>query len=81
MVRQAPTASELWAIVAAILPSVLMVTIPMGVLVGILTGFSRMSSDKGHRFRASGVPMTQYPPVLVFAVLAAAATSLTVWVP
>lgn len=83
MVRQAPTGSELWAIVAAILPSVLMVTIPMGVLVGILTGFSRMSSDnEAIALRASGVPMHRIlRPVLVFAVLAAAVTfTLTVWV-
>jgi LPS export ABC transporter permease LptG/LPS export ABC transporter permease LptF len=83
VVRQSPTGSELWAVVTALLPAVLTVSIPMGVLVGILTGFSRMSSDnEAIALRASGVPIWRIlRPVLVFAVLATAATfALTVWI-
>jgi LPS export ABC transporter permease LptG/LPS export ABC transporter permease LptF len=83
IVRQSPSASEIWAIVGAILPTVLTVTIPMGVLVGILTGFSRMSSDSETiALRASGVSMWRLlRPVMLFAMLAWAATfALSVWV-
>ena len=83
IVRQSPTASEIWAVVVASLPAVLSVTLPMGVLVGILTGFSRMSSDsEAIALRASGISMWRIlRPVFVFASLACAATLvLTVWV-
>ena len=83
VVRQSPTGSEIWAVVAALLPTVLTVTLPMAVLVGILTAFSRMSSDReAIALRASGISMWRIlRPVLVFAILASAATlALTVWV-
>jgi LPS export ABC transporter permease LptG/LPS export ABC transporter permease LptF len=83
MVRQSPTASEIWAVAAALLPAVLAVTMPMSVLVGILTGFSRMSSDsEAIALRASGISMWRiFRPVFVFAILAFAVTmTLTVWV-
>jgi LPS export ABC transporter permease LptG/LPS export ABC transporter permease LptF len=83
IIRQAPTASEIWTVVAAILPVVLTVTIPMAVLMGILTGFSRMSSDSETiALRASGISMHRIlRPVLVFATLAWAVTlTLTFWV-
>src|SRR5213078_1867780 len=58
IVRQSATMSEIWAISIAILPNVLTFTIPMAVLVGILTGFGRMSSDSETiAFRANGVSM------------------------
>src|SRR5688572_4456094 len=58
IVRQSATASELWQITVAALPNVLTFTIPMAVLVGILTGFGRMSSDsEAIAFRAAGVSM------------------------
>jgi len=81
IVRQSPTASELWAVAAALLPSVLAVTLPMSVLVGILTGFSRMSSDsEAIALRASGISMWRIlRPVLVFAILSVGVTmALTV---
>jgi lipopolysaccharide export system permease protein len=54
IVRQSATTSEIWALTVAILPNVLTFTIPMAVLVGILTGFGRMSSDsEAIAFRAS----------------------------
>jgi LPS export ABC transporter permease LptG/LPS export ABC transporter permease LptF len=83
IVRQSPSASEIAAVVSALLPTVLSVTIPMAVLVGILTGFSRMSSDsEAIALRASGVSMWRIlRPVFAFGILATAATlSLTVWV-
>src|SRR6478735_4873455 len=58
IVRQSPTAVEIWTLVAALLPAVLTVTLPMGVLMGILTGFSRLSSDSEIiALRASGISM------------------------
>lgn len=83
IVRQSPTAGEIWAVVAALLPTVLTVTLPMSLLMGILTGFGRMSSDSEViALRASGVPMRRVlRPVLVAAILAwAATTGLTVWI-
>jgi LPS export ABC transporter permease LptF/LPS export ABC transporter permease LptG len=83
IVRQSPTASEVWAVIAALLPTVLSVTLPMGLLVGILTGFGRLSSDAEIvALRASGISMRRIlRPVLACAFLAWAVTSaLTIWV-
>ena len=83
IVRQSPTAAEIWAIIAAFLPVVLTITLPMAVLMGILTGFSRMSSDsEAIAMRAAGISMKRIlRPVLIFATLAWAATlALTFWV-
>ena len=76
IVRQSPTAAEVWEIVAALVPAVLIVTIPMGVLVGILTGFGRLSSDsEAIAMRAAGISMRRIlRPVLLFATLAWIAT-------
>src|SRR6185295_13102326 len=58
IVRQSATARDVWAISAAYIPNVLTFTIPMAVLVGILTGFGRMSSDsEAVAFRATGISM------------------------
>jgi len=83
IVRQSPTAAEIWDAIAFSLPAVLVVTMPMAVLMGILTGFSRMSSDsEAIAMRAAGISMTRIVrPVLLFAGLAWIATqALTVWV-
>ena len=83
IIRQLATASELWAVVSAYLPSVLAVTLPMGLLVGVLTGFGRMSSDSETiALRASGVSMMRLlrPVLLVAFVFAATTMALTVWV-
>jgi LPS export ABC transporter permease LptF/LPS export ABC transporter permease LptG len=71
MVRQSATLAEFWAISAAIIPAVLTFTIPMAVLVGILTGFGRMSSDsEAIAFRASGISMLRLLlPVMALAVI------------
>src|ERR1700740_2077840 len=70
--RQAATASEIATISVAILPNVLTFTIPMAVLVGILTGFGRMSSDsEAIAFRAAGVSMSRLlRPVMILAGIA-----------
>src|SRR5437660_2328548 len=75
IVRQSATISEIWAISLAILPNVLTFTIPMAVLVGILTGFGRMSSDSETiAFRAAGVSMNRLLlPVMLIGGLAWAA--------
>jgi lipopolysaccharide export LptBFGC system permease protein LptF len=83
IVRQSATMSEIWAISIAILPNVLTFTIPMAVLVGILTGFGRMSSDnEAIAFRASGVSMVRLlAPVLLLGTLAWAANlGITLWI-
>src|SRR6516165_4190757 len=75
IVRQSATTSEIWALSVAILPNVLTFTIPMAVLVGILTGFGRMSSDsEAIAFRASGLSMIRLlGPVLLLGLLTFAA--------
>ena len=83
VVRQSPTMAEVWDVVSALLPTVLIVTIPMAVLMGILTGFSRLSSDsEAIAMRAAGISMHRILlPVLLFATLAWIVTqSLTLWV-
>src|SRR5712671_1708454 len=75
IVRQSASRREIWAITVAILPNVLTFTIPMAVLVGILTGFGRISSDtEAIALRASGISMIRLlAPVLVLGTLAFAA--------
>ncbi len=83
IVRQSATLSEITAISAAILPNVLTFTIPMAVLVGILTGFGRMSSDsEAIAFRAGGISMVRLLiPVMLLGALAWAANfALAVWI-
>jgi LPS export ABC transporter permease LptF/LPS export ABC transporter permease LptG len=83
IVRQSATTSEIWALSVAILPNVLTFTIPMAVLVGILTGFGRMSSDsEAIAFRACGIPMIRVlAPVLTLGVFTFAANlTTTVWI-
>src|SRR6516164_6539280 len=83
IVRQSATTSEIWALSVAILPNVLTFTIPMAVLVGILTGFGRMSSDsEAIAFRATGISIVRLlGPVLLLGSLAFAANfALTVWI-
>src|SRR5215469_2378289 len=83
VVRQSATPSEIWALSTAILPNVLTFTIPMAVLVGILTGFGRMSSDsEAIAFRASGISMVRLlVPVLALGIITFAANlAMTVWI-
>ena len=83
IVRRSATAAEVWAIIAAILPGALMVTIPTALLVGVLTGFGRMSSDsESVAFRAGGVPTRAIlRPVLTLGFLAWAVNlTLSVWI-
>jgi LPS export ABC transporter permease LptG/LPS export ABC transporter permease LptF len=78
IVRQSPTAAEVWSVIAALIPAVLIVTVPMALLVGILTGFGRLSSDsEAIAMRAAGVSMRRIlRPVLVLSLLA---WGLTQW--
>src|SRR5215472_17839740 len=83
IVRQAATGSQISTISLAILPNVLTFTIPMAVLVGILTGFGRMSSDsEAIAFRAAGISMNRLlRPVMLLAGIAWAANlALTLWI-
>src|SRR3989440_2973183 len=83
IVRQSATMSEIWAISAAILPNVLTFTIPMAVLVGILTGFGRMSSDsEAIAFRANGISMVRLlVPVMLLGVIAWGSNlAMTMWI-
>ena len=72
IVRRSATGYELLSVIAAIIPSALIFTIPMAVLVGVLTGFGRLSSDsEAIAFRAAGVSMhALLRPVLVLGILA-----------
>jgi LPS export ABC transporter permease LptF/LPS export ABC transporter permease LptG len=82
IIRQNPSMRDIWTITAAYIPNVLTFTIPMAVLVGILTGFGRMSSDsEAIAFRAAGVSMIRLlVPVLALGVLAFATNlAMTVW--
>jgi LPS export ABC transporter permease LptF len=83
LVRQNPSLSDIWAVVAALLPRIVAVTLPMALLVGILTGFGRMSSDsEAIALRASGISMWRiFRPILLLAILCWATTlSLTTWI-
>src|SRR5947209_17366507 len=83
IVRQSATISDTWTISLAILPNVLTFTIPMAVLVGILTGFGRISSDsEAIAFRASGLSMVRLlAPVLALGILAFCTNlAMTVWI-
>src|ERR1051326_2376219 len=82
IVRQAATVSQISTISAAILPNVLTFTIPMAVLVGILTGFGRMSSDsEAIAFRASALSMIRLLiPVMALGIIACVANLfVNVW--
>src|SRR5215813_15437386 len=83
MVRQSATLREIGELSLAIIPNVLTFTIPMAVLVGILTGFGRMSSDsESIAFRAGGVSMKRLllPVMLVGGLAWAANLAITVWI-
>jgi LPS export ABC transporter permease LptG/LPS export ABC transporter permease LptF len=83
IIRISATPGEIWAISATLLPNVLIFTLPMAVLVGILTGFGRLSSDSEMiAMRASGVSMRRIlVPVLTLGVAAwLINTALTTWI-
>ncbi len=83
IVRWSPSSAELWALVSALVPPALTFTIPTALLVGILTGFGRMSSDsESVAFRAAGLSTAAIlRPVLILGVLAWAANFvLAVWI-
>ena len=67
---------------ALVLPSMLVFTIPVGVLVGVLIGLSRMSSDgEIIALRAAGVPSRRLMiPVLLFGVFGlAVCAGCSIW--
>ena len=83
IVRQSATIAEIWAVSVALVPNVLTFTIPMALLVGLLTGFGRMSSDaEAVAFRAAGISMKRLlRPLLMLAIPAwAADAALNVWI-
>ena len=83
IIRISATPAEIWAISATLLPNVLIFTLPMAVLVGILTGFGRLSSDSEMiAMRASGISMRRVlVPVLTLGIAAwLINTALTTWI-
>src|SRR5919109_483814 len=83
IVRQSATVRDIWAISAAYIPNVLTFTIPMAVLVGILTGFGRMSSDcEPIAFRATGLSIIRLlVPVMLLGTIAwAGSLTVNLWV-
>src|SRR3954469_15959984 len=83
IVRQSATLREIGELCLAIIPNVLTFTIPMAVLVGILTGFGRMSSDcESTAFRAAGISMNRLlVPVMSLAMVAWILNlAITLWI-
>jgi len=72
LVRSNMTAETVFTLFALAIPPVLPLTIPFGMLVGILIGLGRMASDgEIIAMRAAGVSSRKViPPVLLFATLA-----------
>ncbi|MGO9097606.1 MAG: LptF/LptG family permease [Bryobacteraceae bacterium] len=77
LVRSSAGEATIGYLLALLLPATLIFTLPMGALVGILVGLSRMSSDgEIIGMRAAGVPSRRVVfPVLTFATLALIATA------
>ncbi len=71
LVRGAASSSTVGYLFLLVMPFTLMMTLPVGVLVGVLIGLSRMSSDgEIIAMRAAGVPGRKVlGPVMVFAVI------------
>ena len=83
IVRRSASGEEVWAITAAIIPGAFMFTIPMAVLVGVLTGFGRISSDsESVAFRAGGLStIAILRPVLALGILAWGTNlALSIWI-
>ncbi len=78
LVNTSGTPASVAYLFALMLPPVLPLTIPLGVLVGTLLTLSRMSSDgEITAMRAAGVPGRRVvPPILAFAFLAMVAASV-----
>ena len=77
LISQAASPSHVLGILLNLLPSVLCITIPMGVLLGILIALGRMSADSEiTALRASGVSLYRFiRPILIAATIGWAATS------
>ena len=77
LISQAASPSNVLGILLNLLPSVLCITIPMGVLLGILIALGRMSADSEiTALRASGVSLYRFiRPILIAATIGWAATS------
>ena len=77
LVRSSAPAADVAYLFVLVLPPALVFTLPVGALVGILIGLSRMSGDgEITGMRAAGLPGRRVaPPVLAFAALAMAATA------
>src|SRR5262245_2546217 len=69
LINQSASFSELGQLAAAIMPGVMTFSLPMALLIGILTGFGRMSSDNEMiALRAAGISMRRISrPVLILA--------------
>ncbi len=83
VLRWSPSPSELWDLIRMLAPSALTFTIPTAVLVGVLTGLGRMSSDsESVALRAAGFSTGAIVrPVLALGVLAWAANlALAIWI-
>src|ERR1700685_2371492 len=77
LVRSSAPPHTVGYLFALAIPSTLIFTVPLGVLVGVLIALSRMSSDgEITAMRAAGVPARRViPPVLTFAALATLITA------
>jgi LPS export ABC transporter permease LptG/LPS export ABC transporter permease LptF len=77
LVRGAASTATVGYLFVLVMPFTLMMTLPVGVLVGVLIGLSRMSSDgEIIAMRAAGVPGRRVlAPVLVFAAIGSLLTA------
>ena len=77
LVRSSAAAGDVAWLFVLVLPPALVFTLPVGSLVGILIGLSRMSGDgEITGMRAAGLPGRRVaPPILLFGTLAMAATA------
>jgi len=77
LVRSSAPVTEVAYLFVLVLPPALVFTLPVGALVGILIGLSRMSGDgEITGMRAAGLPGRRVaPPILLFGALATAATA------
>ena len=83
VLRWSPSPAELWELIRMLAPSALTFTIPTAVLVGVLTGLGRMSSDsESVALRAAGFSTAAIVrPVLALGVLAWAVNlALSIWI-
>jgi LPS export ABC transporter permease LptG/LPS export ABC transporter permease LptF len=78
IVNRSASPEEVWGLASALVPGALTFTIPVALLVGVLSGFGRLSSDSEViAFRATGISVVQIlRPVLILGLIGLGANLL-----